>query len=87
MFETAQLLNFTLLLLSFVVFPQSILQYNGGAVIAMAGENCVGICRFTIVCFTLVVKVFFKHTFLNFMNSDLRLGHQAQTVAMDFEKV
>jgi hypothetical protein len=24
---------------------QSILQYNGGAVIAMAGKNCVGICR------------------------------------------
>ena len=23
---------------------QSILQYNGGAVIAMAGKNCVGIC-------------------------------------------
>mmetsp|Transcript_3795 Transcript_3795/g.9825 ORF Transcript_3795/g.9825 Transcript_3795/m.9825 type:complete len:205 (-) Transcript_3795:136-750(-) len=41
----------------------SILQYNGGAVIAMAGKNCVGIC------------------------SDLRLGQQAQTVAMDFEKV
>eukprot|EP00286_Rhodomonas_abbreviata_P014148 CAMPEP_0181316650 /NCGR_PEP_ID=MMETSP1101-20121128/16011_1 /TAXON_ID=46948 /ORGANISM="Rhodomonas abbreviata, Strain Caron Lab Isolate" /LENGTH=204 /DNA_ID=CAMNT_0023423917 /DNA_START=65 /DNA_END=679 /DNA_ORIENTATION=+ len=41
----------------------SILQYNGGAVIAMAGDNCVGIC------------------------SDLRLGVQAQTVAMDFEKV
>ncbi|KAJ1438083.1 nucleophile aminohydrolase [Ochromonadaceae sp. CCMP2298] len=41
----------------------SILEYNGGAVIAMAGENCVGIC------------------------SDLRLGVQAQTVAMDFEKV
>lgn len=41
----------------------SILQYNGGAVIAMAGKNCVGIC------------------------SDKRLGMQAQTVAMDFEKV
>eukprot|EP01031_Cornospumella_fuschlensis_P028264 gene28264-34130_t len=41
----------------------SILQYNGGAVIAMAGKNCVGIC------------------------SDLRLGAQFQTVAMDFEKV
>lgn len=25
---------------------QSILQYNGGAVIAMAGNNCVGICRY-----------------------------------------
>ena len=42
---------------------QSILQYNGGAVIGMAGKNCVAIC------------------------SDLRLGMQAQTVAMDFEKV
>jgi 20S proteasome subunit beta 3 len=41
----------------------SILQYNGGAVIAMAGKNCVGIC------------------------SDLRLGAQAQTIAMNFEKV
>jgi len=41
----------------------SILQYNGGAVIAMAGKNCVGIC------------------------SDLRLGAQAQTVAMNFKKV
>jgi 20S proteasome subunit beta 3 len=41
----------------------SILQYNGGAVIAMAGKNCVGIC------------------------SDKRLGMQAQTIAMDFEKV
>mmetsp|Transcript_10330 Transcript_10330/g.7715 ORF Transcript_10330/g.7715 Transcript_10330/m.7715 type:complete len:205 (+) Transcript_10330:61-675(+) len=41
----------------------SILQYNGGAVIAMAGKDCVGIC------------------------SDLRLGAQAQTVAMNFEKV
>lgn len=41
----------------------SILQYNGGAVIAMAGKNCVGIC------------------------SDKRLGVQAQTVAMNFEKV
>lgn len=41
----------------------SILQYNGGAVIAMAGKNCVGIC------------------------SDKRLGIQAQTVAMNFEKV
>eukprot|EP01038_Epipyxis_sp_PR26KG_P004627 gene4627-6506_t len=41
----------------------SILQYNGGAVIAMTGKNCVGIC------------------------SDLRLGIQLQTVAMDFEKV
>lgn len=26
---------------------QSILQYNGGAVIAMAGKNCVGICSDT----------------------------------------
>jgi len=42
---------------------KSILQYNGGAVIAMGGKNCVGIC------------------------SDLRLGAQAQTIAMDFEKV
>lgn len=41
----------------------SILEYNGGAVIAMAGRNCVGIA------------------------SDLRLGAQAQTVAMNFEKV
>mmetsp|Transcript_25491 Transcript_25491/g.42545 ORF Transcript_25491/g.42545 Transcript_25491/m.42545 type:complete len:205 (+) Transcript_25491:153-767(+) len=41
----------------------SILQYNGGAVIAMAGDNCVAIC------------------------SDLRLGAQAQTIALDFEKV
>lgn len=41
----------------------SILQYNGGCVIAMAGKNCVGIC------------------------SDKRLGLQATTVAMDFEKV
>lgn len=41
----------------------SILQYNGGAVIAMAGKNCVAIC------------------------GDLRLGAQAQTIAMDFEKV
>lgn len=41
----------------------SILQYNGGAVIAMGGKNCVGIC------------------------SDSRLGIQAQTVAMDFQKV
>lgn len=24
----------------------SILEYNGGAVIAMRGKNCVGICRF-----------------------------------------
>lgn len=49
------------LFLSLVV--KSILQYNGGAVIAMAGKNCVAIC------------------------SDLRLGAQAQTIAMDFEKV
>lgn len=41
----------------------SIMQYNGGAIIAMAGKDCVGIC------------------------SDLRLGAQAQTVAMNFEKV
>ena len=41
----------------------SILQYNGGATIAMAGKNCVAIC------------------------GDLRLGAQAQTIAMDFEKV
>ena len=41
----------------------SILEYNGGAVIAMAGKDCVGIC------------------------SDLRLGAQALTVSMDFQKV
>ncbi|CAM9313805.1 unnamed protein product [Chrysoparadoxa australica] len=41
----------------------SILEYNGGAMIAMIGKDCVGIA------------------------SDLRLGAQAQTVAMDFKKV
>ena len=46
-----------------VLVLQSILQYNGGAVIGMAGKNCVGIA------------------------CDLRLGAQAQTIAMDFEKV
>mmetsp|Transcript_41689 Transcript_41689/g.61455 ORF Transcript_41689/g.61455 Transcript_41689/m.61455 type:complete len:205 (+) Transcript_41689:132-746(+) len=40
----------------------SILEYNGGACIAMTGKNCVGIC------------------------SDLRLGEQIKTVAMDFPK-
>ncbi|XP_059479192.1 proteasome subunit beta type-3 [Neocloeon triangulifer] len=41
----------------------SILSYNGGAIVAMKGENCVAIA------------------------SDLRFGIQAQTLAMDFEKV
>ncbi|TYZ66440.1 hypothetical protein PybrP1_002413 [[Pythium] brassicae (nom. inval.)] len=41
----------------------SILSYNGAAIIAMAGKDCVGIA------------------------CDTRLGMQAQTVAMDFQKV
>jgi 20S proteasome subunit beta 3 len=45
------------------LFTMSILEYNGAAMIAMAGKNCVGIA------------------------SDRRLGSQAQTVAMDFQKV
>ncbi|CAB3368097.1 proteasome subunit beta type-3 [Cloeon dipterum] len=41
----------------------SILTYNGGAIVAMKGDNCVAIA------------------------SDLRFGVQAQTLALDFEKV
>ncbi|KZT53978.1 putative PUP3-20S proteasome subunit beta3 [Calocera cornea HHB12733] len=41
----------------------SIMDYNGGSVLAMKGKNCVAIA------------------------SDLRLGNQAMTVAMNFEKV
>jgi len=41
----------------------SIMQYNGGAVMAMKGKNCVAIA------------------------GDLRLGVQAQTVAMGFNKI
>eukprot|EP00918_Siedleckia_nematoides_P027664 GHVU01059607.1.p1 GENE.GHVU01059607.1~~GHVU01059607.1.p1 ORF type:complete len:206 (+),score=14.66 GHVU01059607.1:52-669(+) len=41
----------------------SIMSYNGAAVVAMKGKNCVAIA------------------------SDLRFGVQAQTVAMDFQKV
>lgn len=42
---------------------QSILAYNGAAVIAMKGKDCVAIA------------------------SDRRYGIQAQTVAMDFQKM
>jgi len=41
----------------------SILEYNGAAMIAMTGKDCVAIA------------------------SDTRLGQQAQTVAMDFQKL
>jgi len=41
----------------------SIMQYNGGAIMAMKGKNCVAIA------------------------GDLRLGVQAQTVAMGFNKI
>ena len=42
---------------------QSIMSYNGAAVVAMKGKDCVAIA------------------------SDRRFGIQAQTVAMDFQKV
>lgn len=42
---------------------QSIMSYNGAAIIAMKGKNCVAIA------------------------CDRRFGIQAQTVAMDFDKV
>ena len=42
---------------------QSIMSYNGSAIVAMTGKDCVAIA------------------------SDRRFGIQAQTVAMDFQKV
>lgn len=48
---------------SFAYLFQSIMSYNGAAVVAMKGKDCVAIA------------------------SDRRFGIQAQTVAMDFQKV
>ena len=45
------------------VLLQSILAYNGAAVVAMKGKDCVAIA------------------------ADRRFGIQAQTVAMDFQKI
>ena len=42
---------------------QSIMEYNGSAVVAMVGKDCVAIA------------------------ADRRLGVQAQTVSMDFQKI
>lgn len=54
--------------------------------IAMAGENCVGICRYDAVYMRFVMhSIILCAELASF--SDLRLGQQAQTVAMDFEKV
>ena len=63
----------------------------------MAGKNCVGICRQISIFFSLsfsdssqthasYVFYFFKTNLLH-INSDLRLGIQAQTITRDFKKV
>ena len=50
-------------ILSACFFSQSILSYNGAAIIAMKGKDCVAIA------------------------ADKRLGVQAQTVSMNFQKI
>jgi len=54
-------------------------------VIAMAGNNCVGICRYALALYNLSEDQLLNIVVTYF--SDLRLGAQAQTVSMDFEKV
>lgn len=59
--------------------------------IAMCGKNCFGICRSATRILPIYIynetTSFYLNESTDFMDSDNRLGIQAQTVAMNFKKV
>ena len=78
---------------------QSIMEYNGAAILAMTGKNCVAIARYGRCnvlgavrisrCYAPLPSLIVLLTpiFWGAPCSDTRLGIQGQTVATDFQKV
>ena len=56
------------------------MAYNGAAIIAMAGKDCVAIARYD-------DKHHPRVAILSCMASDTRMGVQGQTISTDFQKV
>ena len=61
----------------------NIMEYNGGAVVAMTGKNCVGIAT----CVSWTLTALRETQAACSFRRDTRLGVQLQTVSCDFNKV